>query len=162
LLIQQTLNFPYSEKNTSVYEETLVARFQNFSGGDYDKLSFHLIPHGNIFSLDPTFFPLYSFAEYVKPILQVIAKVLGKENTSIIDRVVTGIFNFFMQPEVILDIPTFWEGLVNSKLSNLNLTGCFIFPPLLVYFFLYVHAEKFMHLGLTLMDCHKRKQSMIN
>lgn len=70
--------------------------------------------------------------------------------------------NLSMQPNVILDIPTFWEGFVNFQLSKFNLTSCFRFPSMLVSLVLYFHVEKFMHLGLNIMDPHKRKNSVIN
>lgn len=113
---------------------------------------------GHTLYLKQTVFPIDSFWEDVQPFLQVIARVLGEENTSTIDREVIGMFNLVMQPEVTLDIPNFWEDLVNSKFSNLNLSSCFIFLSLLVFLFLYVHVEIFMHLGLNIMDSIKRKQ----
>lgn len=104
-----------------------MAIFQNLSAEDYAKLSLNIMPFNHTFSLEPTLFPLDSFVVDVKPILQVISRVLGKYNTYIIDHAFIGIFNLVMQPDVILDILAFWESSVNSQLLNFNITGCFRF-----------------------------------
>lgn len=71
-------------------------------------------------------------------------------------------FHLVMQPNIIFNIVTFWEVLVNSQLSYFSITGCFRFPSLVIYLFLYVHVEKFMHLGLNIRDPNRRKHSMVN
>jgi len=66
-----------------------------------------------------------------------------------------------MSLETIFDIRAFWENMVNSQLIDLSPNGCFRFPSLITYLFLYTHVERFMHLRLNIMDPHKNKQSVI-
>ena len=67
-----------------------------------------------------------------------------------------------MQPDVVLDIPTFWEHSINSQLLNFSIVKCLKFPSLLIYLFLYVHIDQFMNLGLNKMDVNKEKKTMVN
>lgn len=67
-----------------------------------------------------------------------------------------------MQPDVVLDILTFWEYAINLQLLNFSIVGYFRFPSLLVYLFLYVHVYQFMDLGLNVIDVNKQKQTMVN
>lgn len=93
MLIHQALEFPPLENYNYFSEEALVYEFQNFYGGNYAKLSFDLMVVGHVLPLELTVFPLDSFVEYFQPILQVLVRVLGRENTSIIDRAVVGLFH---------------------------------------------------------------------
>lgn len=120
------------------------------------------MPHRKTLSLDPTLFSVDNFVEEFRPILQEIFRVLGKDENYVIDHATIGMFHLVMKPNVILNIPTFLEDLLNSQLLNFNLTGCFRFPSLLVYLLLYVHVEKFMHLWLNIMNHHNKKNQLIN
>lgn len=102
---------------------------------------------GKKFSLDSTQFPLDDFSEVVKPILQILAIFFGKEDTAVIDKAILGIFSVMMKPDVVLDIPSFGEGVINAQFMNLSLTVCFIFPSLITYIFLYIHDDIFIHYG---------------
>lgn len=157
LLIQQALFFPLSNSYTSILEEYLLTAFQNLSGQMYAQLIFFLIPTGKHFPLESTHFHLDTFFEDVKPILEVISNIFGREDTTVIDNVILGMFNFMMNPDTIFDIPTFWENMVNPQLTDIYLTGCFRFPSLITYLFLYTHVDRFMNLGLNMMDPHKNK-----
>lgn len=97
----------------------------------------------------------------VKPVLSCIAKILGKDDESIVDKSILGMFAMMMKPGLVLDIPSYWQEFVNSQLMRLSLTGSFRFPSLIVYLFLYKNVEEFMHLGLNIMDMNKRRQSVI-
>ena len=70
-------------------------------------------------------------------------------------------FSLMMKPGMVLDIPSFWQEIVNSQLMAFPLTGFFRFPSLLVYLFLYQNVEELMSLGLNIVDVNKRKQSVL-
>ena len=63
-------------------------------------------------------------AEY-RPILSCIAEILGKDNDHTVDKSVLGMYALMMKPGVVLDIPSFWQEVVNSQLMTFPLTGFF-------------------------------------
>ena len=106
-------------------------------------------------------FPMEVFDIEVKPVLSCIAKILGKDDNSTVEKSILGMFIMMMKLGLALDIPSYWQEVVKSKLMSLSLTGSFRFPSLIVYLFLYQNVEEFMHLGLNIMDMNKKRQSMI-
>lgn len=66
-----------------------------------------------------------------------------------------------MLPKTIFYLTAYWEITVNSQLTELTVTRCFRFPSLVTYLFLYTHVDRFIHLGLNIMDIHKNKPSMV-
>ena len=96
-----------------------------------------------------------------RPVLSCIAEILGKDNDLTVDKLVLGMYAMMMKPGTVLDIPYFWQEIVNSQLMRFSLTGSFKFPSLIVYLFLYQNVEEFMSLGLNIMDVNKQKQSVI-
>lgn len=161
LLIQQTLVFPHSNLYTPFSKEALLPSFQNLSRKDYTQMILFLMPTWQQLPIEPTQFSPETFIEDVRPFLQIIAKVLGMEDTTINYRAIFGMFNLILQHVNVLDLPAYWEKMVNSKLSELALTGCLIFPSLVAYLFMYTHVESFMYLGLNTMDVHKKRQSIV-
>ena len=101
------------------------------------------------------------FDEETLLVLSSIAKILGKENVITVDRLFLGMFIMMIKPSMVLDIPSFWQEVVNSLLMSLSLTSSFKFPSLIVYLFLYQNVEKFMHLVLNIMDVNKHRNSVI-
>ena len=55
--------------------------------------------------------------------LQVIAKILGKEDSKQVDKVVLGFFSLMMKPEIALDIPASWVDAINTQFMTLPLTS---------------------------------------
>ena len=127
----------------------------------YAKIVFDLMPSGKQFSLESSQFPLNSFVEDIRLIIQILTKILGRDDVLVIDKVTLGIFNLMMKPSVVLDIPDFWEGKINAQFMNLSLIGCFRFPSLITYMFLSSHVENFMNFGLKIMDLNKNNQSIV-
>jgi len=72
-------------------------------------MSFFVMPPAQYFYMEPTQFTLEIFIEYVRSILQIISKVLGREDTHVIDQTILGMFTLMLQPETIFDIPDYWE-----------------------------------------------------
>lgn len=136
----------------------MLVYFENLLGQEYAQIVFYLIPSGKQFYLQSNHFLLNTFVEDVRPILQILTKVLGRDDASVIDKATLGIFSLMMKPKFVLDIPYFWEGVINAKFMNISLIGCFIIPSLITYLFLYAHVENFMHLGLNIMEPNKNKQ----
>jgi len=66
-----------------------------------------LMPNGKHLPMDPTHFPLDTFALEVRPILQTLAKILGREDTNIIDKFIIGVFSLMMSPKTVFYIPSF-------------------------------------------------------
>ena len=93
--------------------------------------------------------------------LRGISKILGKEEKNIIDKSVLGLFALMMKPRVVLDIPSYWQEVINTQLLSLSLTRSFKFPSLIIYLFLYQNVEEFLHLGLNIMDINKKRQSTV-
>ena len=86
---------------------------------------------------------------------------MGKEDVAMVDKSVLGMFSLMMNPEVILDILAYLEDVVNTQFTNLSLFGCFRFPSLVNFFFLYIHVEIFIQFGLNVMDINRNKQSIV-
>ena len=86
---------------------------------------------------------------------------MGKDDDKAVDKSILGIFSMMMKPGMVLDIPSYWQEVVNSWLMSLSLTGSSIFPSLIIYLFLYKNVEEFMHLGLNIMDMIKKMQSIV-
>ena len=93
----------------------------------------------------------------MRPILQVLAKILGKEDVIMVHKSVLGVFSLVMNPEVILDIPDYLEDVFKTQFMNLSLTGCFRFPSIVTYLFLYIHVETCTQLGFNVMDINRNK-----
>lgn len=98
------------------------------------------------------FFVAY-FSKSARSILQIIMRILRRDETTVIDFQAIRLFHLMIQPGVMLDVPTFLEHSINSQILNFSVTMCFRFPSLLVYFFKYVHVEEFMDQRLNL--CYK-------
>ncbi len=111
--------------------------------------------------MEPPQFPLDTFVEEVRPMLNIPAKILGKEDTNTLDKAILGMFSLMMNQYIFFDIPSFWEKMINSQSSNFPLARCFRFPSLVTYLFLYTHVERFMHLGMNIMDPNKNKQFVV-
>ena len=88
-------------------------------------------------------------------------EILGRDDDREIDKAALGMFALMMKPGVVLDIPSFWQEVVNSQLIAFPLTGYFRFLSLVVYLFLYQNFEEFMSVGLNIMDSNKNKQSVL-
>ena len=84
------------------------------------------------------------FDEEVRLVLRCISNILGKDDDSIVDKSVLGMFALMMKPGVVLDIPSYWQEAVNSQLMSLSLTDSFRFPSLFIYLFLYQNVEEFI------------------
>lgn len=97
----------------------------------------------------------------VQPVLSSIAKILGKDDDSTVDKSILGMFSMMMNPGIVLDIPSYWKEAFNSQLMSLSLTDSFRLPSLIVYLFLYQNVEEFMHLGLNIMDMNKKRKSVV-
>lgn len=70
-------------------------------------MTLFLLPTRQQLHMDPTQLFLETFFEDVRPILQIIAKVLGREDTTFIDKDILGMFNLILQPKVVVDIPAY-------------------------------------------------------
>ena len=106
-LIHQALNYPIAGTYTIFTEESLVSYYDNLSPQEFFHVTFFLAPKSGQFSLDGNLFSLDIFAVDIRPVLQVISKILGKEDSKHVDKVVLGLSSLTMKPEVVLDIPTF-------------------------------------------------------
>lgn len=104
------------------------------------------MPVGKRLPMEPTNFNLDTFVGEVRPILQTLENILGREDTNIIGKAILGIFILMTSPKAVFDLPPFLEKMVNSQLTNISLTRCFRFPSLVTYLLLYAHAERFMNL----------------
>ena len=112
-------------------------------GPEFAQTLFYLMPEKTQFSLYSNNFSLNLFVAYMKPVLQVLAKVLGKEDTAMVENLVLGMFSLMMKAGVVLYILYYLEDVVNTHFMNLSLTSCFRFPSLVTYLFLYSHVESF-------------------
>ncbi len=61
--------------------------------------------------MEPTHFPLDTFVEEVRPVLQIMAKMLRRDNTNIVDKSILGMFSFVSKKnfyeEISADRPIF-------------------------------------------------------
>lgn len=160
-LIHQALDYHVSGTYTTFTEENLALYYDNLSPQESSHVTSFLAPKSGQFSLDAILFSLDIFAIDIRPVLQVISKILGKENSKQVDKVVLGFFSLMMKPKVVLDIPTFWVDTINNQFMTLPLTGSFKFPSVITYLFLYQNAEHFTYLGLNVGYINKKKQSMV-
>ena len=120
------------------------------------------MPEKAHFPLDLNKFPPSLFTEYMRPILQILAKIMGKEHDVMIDREILGMFALMMKPGVVLEIPTYLENYIYNQFMSLSLTGSFRFPSLVTYLFLYSHVENFTQLGLNIVSVNKNKHSVVS
>ena len=64
----------------------------------------------------------------MRPIIQILANILGEEDFFMIYREIFSMFALMMKPRVVLDIPTYLENFVNNQFMSFSLTGSFRFP----------------------------------
>ena len=160
-LIRQALCYPESESYVQFSDDSLITYYDNLAGQEFNQFIHFLKSNKHNFVPDNKEFPMEVFDIEVKPVLRCIAKFLGKDDDSTVDKSILGMFAMMMKPGVLLDIQSYWQEAVNSHLMSLSLTGAFMFPSLIVYLFLYQNLEEFMHLGLNIMDMNKMRQSCI-
>jgi len=109
LIIQQALCFPVENSHTTFSEESSLSTFQDLYSSNYAQLSFFLMPARKKLPMEPPQFPLDTFVEEVRLMLQILAKILGKEDTNTVDKAILGIFSLMMNLEIVFDIPSFGE-----------------------------------------------------
>jgi len=80
-LIHQALNYPVSGTCTTFIEESLISYYDSMSPQELSHVTSFLAPKSSQFSLDGNLFSLEMFAVDIRPMLQVIAKILGKEDS---------------------------------------------------------------------------------
>lgn len=146
---------------TTFTEESLISYYDSMYPQELSHVTSFLAPKSSQFSLDGNIFSLEMFAVDIRTVLQVIAKILGKEDSKQVYKVVLGFFSLMMKPEVVLDIPTFLVDAINTQFMTLPLTGSFKFPTVLTYLFLYQNAEHFSGLRLNVVDINKKKQLVV-
>lgn len=103
------MNYPVFGTYTSFTEESLISYFDNVSPQELSHVTYFLAAKSCHFSLDGILFSLEIFAINIRPVLQVIAKILGKEDSKHVDKVV---LVFFFLLKIIL------RGGSESVLSN--------------------------------------------
>lgn len=108
------MDFPQSNHYASFSDETLLSTYQNILAKDINKLYPYIMPPNAVLPSESTQFPITCFVESVRSILQIIMRILGKGKTLVIDCLVIGLFHLMMQPNVVLDIPTFWDHSINT------------------------------------------------
>jgi len=107
LLIQKEFCYPSIESYLSFSEESLTTYFEELSELESAIIHLYLMTNGKQFPVDCSHFPLDIFDEVVRPVLQVLTRILEKEDTVVVDRVVLGMFAVMMKLGVVLDIPTY-------------------------------------------------------
>ena len=160
-LIRQSFCYPSAESYVIFTNESLSTYFQELSGLRFTQILFFLIPEKENFSFESDTFRLSSFAKDVRQILQILAKVLGREDAMVVDKSILGMFALMMKPGVVLHIPTYLESVINNQFMSLSITGSFRFPYLVTYLFLYSHVGIFIHLGLNIVDVNKNKKLVV-
>lgn len=80
-LIHQALNYPVSGTYTTFTEEYLVSHYDSLSPQDLSHVTSFLAPKSRQISLDGNLFSLDIFAVDIRPVLQVISNILGKEDS---------------------------------------------------------------------------------
>lgn len=102
LLIQQDLCFPPISSYTPFSEETMFSTF-HLSASNYAQLNLFLMHSGKHLPMEmpmePTHFPLDTFVEEVRPILQILAKILGMEDTTTMEKAILGMFSSILNPK---------------------------------------------------------------
>ena len=93
-------------------------------------------------------FPLSLFGEEVRPILSLIAGLLGVGSPEENSTVCVHFLWLMSQKGVVLDIPRFLATAIRTQFQELPETGQFHFFSMVFYLFLYQHADKFEGLGL--------------
>lgn len=156
-LIHQALNYPVSGNYTTFTEESLISYHENMSPQELSHVTSFLAPKSSQFYLDGNIFSLEMFAVDIRPVLQIIAKILGKEDSKKVDKFVLEFFSLMMMPEIVLDIPSFWVEVINTQFMTSPLTGSFKFPTVIAYLFLYQNVDHFFGLGLNMIDINKKK-----
>lgn len=136
-LIHQALNYLVSGTYTTFTKESLISYYDSMSPQELSHVTSFLAPKSSQFSLDGNIFSLEMFVVDISYVLQVIAKILGKEDSNLVDKFFLGFLSLMMKPEVVLDIPTFWVDAINTQFMTLPLTGSFKFPSVITYLFLY-------------------------
>jgi len=160
-LIRQALCFPENESPLQFFENSLARYFEDLSNEEFGEYMSYLRSNSKEAQLEGEEFSLEVFDAEYRPILSCIAEILGKYNDQIVDKLVLGMYALMMKPGVVLDIPSFWQEIVNSQLMAFSLTGFFRFPSLIVYLFLYQNVEEFISLGLNIVDVNKQKKSVL-
>ena len=153
--------FPENESPLQFSEDSLARYFEDLSNEEFSLCMSYLRSKSEEVQLEGEEFSLEAFDAEYRPILSCIAEILGKENDQTVDKLVLGMYALMMKPGVVLDIPYFWQEIVNSQLLAFPLTGFFRFPSLLVYLFLYQNVEEFMSLGFNIFDVNKQKKSVL-
>jgi len=146
---------------TTCTKESLTYYYDNMSPQELSHVTSFLAPKSSEFPLDGNLFSLEIFAVDIRPVFQVIAKILGKEDSNQVDKVVLGFLSLMMNPEIVLDILEFWVDAINIQFMPLPLPCSFKFPSAITYLFLYQNVERFSNLGLNVVNINKKKQSMV-
>ena len=105
----------------SFTNEPISSYFQELSGPKFTEIVFYLLPEKEKFSLELEIFPLNTSTEDIRPVLQILAKFLGRKDVMVVDNSILGMFSLMMKPRVILDIPTYLENVINNQFSHANI-----------------------------------------
>ena len=112
----------------------MITHYDSLVGQEFNQFVFFLKPNMKRFVPD-------SNSPWKFLMLSCISKIVGKEDDNIIGKSVLGMFALMMKPRVVLDIPSYWQEVVNTQLMSLSLTGSFRFHYLIIYLFLYQNLE---------------------
>ena len=93
-LIHQDLNYSVFGTYTTFIEKNLVSYYDNLSPQEFSHVTSFLAPKSRQFSLDINMFSLDIFVVDIRRILQVISKIVGKEDPKKVHKVVLGFFFF--------------------------------------------------------------------
>lgn len=80
-LIHQAFNYPVFGTYVTFTKDSLVSYYDNLSSQESSYALSFLTPKYGQFSPDENFLSLYIFATDIRPILQMISKILGREDS---------------------------------------------------------------------------------
>lgn len=96
LLIYQEFDFPKSDSYTTFFDETLLSFYQTCQQRKKKFVQIYFPPSA-VLPSKSTQFPVTCFVDNVRPMLQIIAKILGRNETSVVDYQIIGLFHLMMQ-----------------------------------------------------------------
>ena len=106
-LICQALCYLESESCVQFSDDSLVACYDSLAGQDFNQFIHFLKPNTQQFQPDSKYFPMKIFDTEVQPVLSSVAKILGKDDDSTVDKSILGMFAMMMKPGMVLDIPSY-------------------------------------------------------
>ena len=146
-IIRQALRFPSSEAYVSFKDETLLAQFNKLSR-ESRRAFIAAITVDQATALPPLEpFPLSLFNEEVRPVLSLIAGLLGVGTPEGISWASIRFLWLMIQNGVTLDIPGFLSFTIRNQFREIAKARKFRFRSLVFYLFLFQHVDKFNHLG---------------